>query len=233
MSEAPFDAPAADVILLSSDRVHFRVFRFILVNASPVFAAMFTSPQSHHTAAGVVAEPDLIEVEEPSDVLETLLRLIHPFPEQPSFVSFDEAKPLFIAAHKYGCTRVLPMLTRAAMCHIKAHPLRAYALAVRYHLDDLARTAARQYICVVDTVEEGEEMEDISAREFQRLLAYRRDCARALASLDQTWKPKPRVKNYDNRWMASWGVATSVTHRFIDIGSRRLPSCMRHRGRMR
>ncbi len=136
---------------------------------------MFNLPQAHHTAAGVETEPDLIEVEEPSDVLEILLRLIYPFPEPPSFVSFDEAKPLFISAHKYECTRVLPMLIQAAMHHIEAHPLRAYALAVRYHLDDLARTAVRQYICVVDTVEESEEMEDISARNFQRLLAYRRE----------------------------------------------------------
>lgn len=44
----PFDNPNAEVILRSSDNVHFRVFKGNLALASPVFKDMFTLGASVH-----------------------------------------------------------------------------------------------------------------------------------------------------------------------------------------
>ncbi|KAH9992394.1 hypothetical protein BJV77DRAFT_1109915 [Russula vinacea] len=43
-AQAPFDDAQADVILQSSDQVHFQVFKNILSLASPIFADTFSFP---------------------------------------------------------------------------------------------------------------------------------------------------------------------------------------------
>ena len=44
LAEAPFDDARADLILESSDEVHFRIFQSFLSLASPVFTDMFNIP---------------------------------------------------------------------------------------------------------------------------------------------------------------------------------------------
>ena len=44
LAKAPFDDLQADLILQSSDKVHFRVFKPILSIASPIFKDMFSIP---------------------------------------------------------------------------------------------------------------------------------------------------------------------------------------------
>ena len=45
VADAPFDHSLADVILRSSDKIDFRVFKLFLSLASPVFETMFSLPQ--------------------------------------------------------------------------------------------------------------------------------------------------------------------------------------------
>ncbi|KAI0794269.1 hypothetical protein C8Q74DRAFT_566544 [Fomes fomentarius] len=198
---APFDKPTGDIVLHTSDGVLFRVFRWILEDSSPVFSTIFALPQPHPsmTTTHAFAESDgadseirtaIIAIEEPSHILDVLLRLCYPFPERPSIASFDEAKPLFVAAHKYEMSRIVPVLIEAATLHLKADPLRAYAFAVRLRMDALARAAAREYISTdVTTYPPIEELEDITAGDYQRLLAYRQECVVALSSLNARWVP--------------------------------------------
>lgn len=206
---APFDKPTADVVLHTSDGVLFRVFRWILEDNSPIFSTIFALPQPHQsmTTTHAFTESDgadseirtsIIAIEEPSHILGMLL--CYPFPERPSIASFDEAKPLFIAAHKYEMSRIVPVLIEAAIPHLKADPLRAYAFAVRYRMDALARAAAREYISVdVTTYPPIEELEDITAGDYQRLLAYRQECVAALSSLNARWVPDG-TSEYRWRW---------------------------------
>ncbi|KAI5988235.1 hypothetical protein F5J12DRAFT_786925 [Pisolithus orientalis] len=74
----PFDDPNAEVILRSSDNVHFRVFKGSLALASPVFKDMFTLGASVH---------------ETGTVLDMLLRLIYPL-TTPELDSVDDIKTL-------------------------------------------------------------------------------------------------------------------------------------------
>ena len=81
----PFNKPAANVILRSSDRVDFYVQRVILTEASPVFEDMFTfeavqpdpadqGPDAQQYRDGI----PIVKVTESSEVLDALLRFCYP-----------------------------------------------------------------------------------------------------------------------------------------------------------
>lgn len=86
----PFDRLDREVILVSSDNIHFGCHRTILSIVSPFFSDMFSLPQAPH--AGVPAGNDsaygqqevggipVIPVTESSKTLDTLLRFIYPVP---------------------------------------------------------------------------------------------------------------------------------------------------------
>jgi hypothetical protein len=75
LADAPFDRPRADLVLRSSDDVHFRVLKGILSIASTVFADMFSipSPPSEHQD-----EIQVVPVSEDSTALDLALRHIYP-----------------------------------------------------------------------------------------------------------------------------------------------------------
>jgi BTB/POZ domain len=76
LAEAPFDDPQADLILRSSDEVHFRVLKGTLSIASPIFADMFGVPsppsKKHYD------EIQVVSVSEDSTALDVILRHIYP-----------------------------------------------------------------------------------------------------------------------------------------------------------
>ena len=72
----PFDDTDADIILRSSDRVDFMVYKVILSKASPVFKTLFSLPQPPmDTPQGSLPITDLAEN---SKVLAALLSVIYP-----------------------------------------------------------------------------------------------------------------------------------------------------------
>src|SRR5258708_16503063 len=81
VAEAPFDDARADLILQSSDKVQFRVFKTIFYLASPIFADMFSIPsppsEKHHDEAQVVP------LSEHSTALDIALRHIYPVRRTP------------------------------------------------------------------------------------------------------------------------------------------------------
>ncbi len=183
---APFDRSAADVILRSSDGVEFHVFKWILEDASPIFADMCKLPPT-----GEIYAVDLTET---SDTLQRLLELYYPFPPQPQFVSFEDSKIVLVAANKYQLSRVASALALATLPHILDKPLRAYAFAVRYNMTELIRLLAREFLRVQDTTVYSEELEDITAGAYQRLLIYRKACAASIEELmADKWFPGDTV----------------------------------------
>ncbi|KAI5123489.1 hypothetical protein M0805_008858 [Coniferiporia weirii] len=93
MTKYPFDDipfPTEVAILRSSDGVDFKVYKNILVLASPFFRDMFSLPQSTENVSstssevdaksGTLLDPPVIDVAESSDTLDALLRLLYPLP---------------------------------------------------------------------------------------------------------------------------------------------------------
>ncbi|KAI0630811.1 hypothetical protein C8Q77DRAFT_228751 [Trametes polyzona] len=128
----PFDKPFADLLIRSSDGVDFLVFKWILADASPVFAGMFELAQPSkwepgyavrssedstvvHTTAS--SSPPVIDVEEDSKTLQTLLTRCYPLSTVPHFACFADAKTFIVAAHtqvpdRLYLTRRLTLPTR-------------------------------------------------------------------------------------------------------------------------
>ncbi|KAI0730829.1 hypothetical protein C8Q76DRAFT_340024 [Earliella scabrosa] len=195
-AHAPFDKPEADVVLQTSDGVDLRVFRWILKDCLPIFADMFTLPPPPSTDTRRMDQqgdgflpasnddaPAIIKVSEDSATLETLLRMYYPLPPVLTFANFDSAKPVLIASDKYRLEGAMPQIINALLPHIRANPLRAYAFAVHCNMHDLVRVAARAFLAVLDTAVYSEELEDIPAGAYQRLMAYRKACWEAVDAL--------------------------------------------------
>ncbi|KAI5996756.1 hypothetical protein EDC04DRAFT_2514574, partial [Pisolithus marmoratus] len=179
-ASAPFDRVDADVILLTSDRVEFWVFKVILSLSSSVFESMFWANDSKSYSG---TSRSTFQVPESSITLETLLRLIYPT-TPPTLQSYDDAKAFLEAIVKYKVTDVI--LTRAKQLvvakYLEKHFMSLYALSCRYRWKDLALTAAKESLrldIVHDTIPYAEEMEEMTAASYHRLLLYHRACGTA------------------------------------------------------
>lgn len=192
-ARAPFDRVDADVILLSSDNVEFWVFKVILSLSSPIFENMFWlgSSQKSHSETSLPT----FEVSESSTTLDTLLRLIYPT-TTPALRSYNDAKDFLRAVAKYNISDdALPRAKELiAAQYLEEHFLSIYALSCRYGWKDLAQRAAMESLRldVLDrTVPYVEEMEDMTAATYRRLLLYHRACAAAAhdADTNERWFP--------------------------------------------
>ncbi|KAI5995571.1 hypothetical protein EDD15DRAFT_607101 [Pisolithus albus] len=199
-AKAPFDRVDADVILLSSDNVEFWVFKSILLLVSPVFESMFGANGSRTSRSDTFAPT--FQVSESSTTLDTLLRLIYPT-TTPTSQSYDDAKAFLEAIAKYEVTDLI--LKRAkhmvSAKYMEKHFMSLYALSGRFRWKDLALAAARESLrldILHDTVPYVQEMEEITAASYHRLLLYHRACGTAAHEADsnQDWFPSWYKKSW-------------------------------------
>jgi hypothetical protein len=139
------DMPNADIILQSSDLVHFRVHKSALVTSSPFFADMFSLPQPPNDAA-----PDglpVVYLSEDAEVLNSLISMLYPVsPKIPS--SSDDILALLAAAAKYDMDAVQSSIRveigrRELLSSTGAGVYRVYAVARSKGLIPEAEAAAR------------------------------------------------------------------------------------------
>lgn len=170
---APFDNPDGDIILRSANGVDFHVFKLILSLMSPVFKDMFTLPQN------CVSSVPVITVTESSTTLESLLLLCYPA-ATPTFDSLDNAKAAIEAAKKYDMQAVLSRAGDLAMSlFLPTHFLDLYALSCRFGWQHHAQTAATRSLEIKNLGRpstEFENMHDITALDYHRLLIYHHAC---------------------------------------------------------
>ncbi|KAL4062392.1 hypothetical protein V8B97DRAFT_1996638 [Scleroderma yunnanense] len=172
----PFDDANADLILRSSDRVDFRVFKCILWLTSPIFKDMFTigAPTLQQSS-----NPPVVTLSESSTTLEVLFRLIYPGVTQanPVFDTFNDAKEFLAAIAKYDMIATVREQALQLVNHqfLAERPVSIYAVAWR----DLAQMAARETLKIRELGRpQGyvEELETMNAGAFYRLLSYHHSC---------------------------------------------------------
>ncbi|KIK42173.1 hypothetical protein CY34DRAFT_805233 [Suillus luteus UH-Slu-Lm8-n1] len=170
---APFDNPDGDIILRSANGVDFHVFKLILSLMSPVFKDMFTLPQN------CVSSVPVIPLTESSTTLESLLLLCYPA-ATPTFDSLDNAKAVMEAAKKYDMQAVLNRAGDLVMSQfLPTHFLDMYALSCRFGWRHHAQTAATRSLEIKNLGRpstEFENMHDITALDYHRLLIYHHAC---------------------------------------------------------
>lgn len=169
----PFCSPSADVGLRSSDNVDFHVHKALLALASPIFADLFSVPQPPVPCAEdlhPLLNIPLIRLTEDSTTLDALLRLLYPVPD-PALRDASQIASVREAAVKYEMGEAMMLMERALREEVEREPLRAYAVACRTGLEDVARAAAAA--CASAEFVYIPEMDDISAGALYRLLQFR------------------------------------------------------------
>ncbi|KAF4602898.1 hypothetical protein EYR38_003302 [Pleurotus pulmonarius] len=214
----PFDSSLADVILRSADGVHFHVVKAILRLASPIFNDMFTLPQRNPDPDDVeLSNPDpskathestfqspqipIVDMAETSFVLDRLLRYCYPTvcPRVTDLQAYCET---FAVARKFEMEFACQMLTRDFSGldeAISDGPMKAYTLACKYRLGDVASLAAKEALrkSLDDLLAEDVVIDDMSTQEYDAILQYHRKCRIMCGDL---------VSQDDFRWLQNGGA---------------------------
>ena len=186
-AQAPFDNPAGDIILRSSDGVHFRVRSAILAEASPVFNDMLAFPQPPEVAQDCTDTTDgsssavpsaldgkpVVQLSEESEALDPLLRLCYPT-KDPELTGLREIRLVLGAALKYDMEEAASLMKEALCAHIETQPLRTWASACLLRLEDEARVAATALLGKDLPPDVPPELNEVSAGDYYRLETFRR-----------------------------------------------------------
>ncbi|KAI0360277.1 hypothetical protein OH77DRAFT_1585914 [Trametes cingulata] len=180
----PFNADDADLVIRTQANTSFRVHRALLALASPTeLAPMINRAEAAlAAAAGLDPDPFILLLPESDFVIETLLRFIYPVPD-PVLHDLDDVAAVYHAAQTYAVPCALQALQHAlaAPRFLDAEPVRVYALAHRFRLDDLARTATRAALRLPAEWPAYEEFDAMPAQHYHALLTAHRRAARLAA----------------------------------------------------
>lgn len=183
-----FDSPDADVIFLTTDGdrlTEFYVHKCILAAASPFFYDMFSLPQSDNDTCSKSTKLPVIPVSDTARDVDTVLRCIYPLPP-PIIDSLDELSTVLGVALKYDVEIATNTLRRLLVAphHLKASPVRVYAIACRYELDEEAQLAAQHTLGInILDAPPCAELRYIPASAYHALLSLHRRRARAALDL--------------------------------------------------
>lgn len=190
-----FSDEDADVIIRSSDDVHFKMYKVVLSKASPFFKDMFSLPQSPHVvddrASDFIDGVPVVDLTEKSRTLDFLFSFSYPCPN-PELKSLDDVHVVLEAANKYQMEDVI-LYARRSWNELSAlDPLRAFAIACNRHWEEEAHAAAllslREPVWPLEPPM-APEFRHISADTAIRLMSYQRRCGMAAknAALDIQW----------------------------------------------
>ncbi|TBU22306.1 hypothetical protein BD309DRAFT_623331 [Dichomitus squalens] len=163
--------------------VDFHIHRCVLSAGSPFFEAMLSLPQPPNT--GNEALP-VVPFTESAAVLEILLAYIYPTPD-PIVNTLDELAPALDAARKYDLAVAIDGLRRRLVdpVFLKMYPLRVYAIASRFELDEEAAVAAKATLSTgLHGLPLHEDLKSMTAYAYHRLfLLHERHARDAIALL--------------------------------------------------
>ncbi|KAH9940281.1 hypothetical protein B0H21DRAFT_754928 [Amylocystis lapponica] len=183
---APFNNHAADAIIHSSDNFSFYVRRAIISEASPVFEAMFSLPQSPASDTSGDLSVPIIPVMEDVQTLEKLFRICYPVVD-PVLETLQEVSAVLAAALKYKIDVAIHLCTRALLSPmlIQSDHVGAYAVAVQLKLQEEARAIALhalRYPLSLTGVPSWA-LKHIPAHAYHALLQYRLTCSNHVQEL--------------------------------------------------
>ncbi|KAM5536670.1 hypothetical protein V8D89_009765 [Ganoderma adspersum] len=172
----PFNEPTADIVICSSDDVLFRLHRIILTLASDFFKDMLSLPQpGYHSPAtsgnSRVNGLPVIDVTEPSAVLDRLFRLCYPV-DDPPLGTIHELRSTLEAALKYQMSEAVKIVKTRLLSLADREPLSVYAVACHFELEAEAEAAAKQVLIQTAQGKYFPELEEISIGAYHRLLSY-------------------------------------------------------------
>lgn len=188
----PFVYSDADVVFRSSDGMNFKAPRIVLSLASASFQDMFRLPQSTPSTsrpAGLSIDSSLrcpspyrsdsvdadglpiVQCTETGTVLDNLFRLSYPI-RDPTFSGIGDICATLEADMKLDMPQATYILRRELNSCIPTTPLRVYAIACLLEIQEDAQSAAAEVLKKNARDTYVDEMEEITAGAYQRLLNY-------------------------------------------------------------
>jgi len=137
-----FNVPNGDIILRAQGPParDFRVHKLLLTLASPFFVDMFSLPQpARSDGEGELA---VVDVTDPPQALDLVLRLIYPSFLPPNIDNLDLLVEGLVVADKYNIESARASLRMQLTKFINDAPLRVYAIASRFGFDEEAEAAS-------------------------------------------------------------------------------------------
>jgi len=201
MSSTLFTTDDGDVILRAgqgSGSTHdFRVHKYILSLASPIFRNKFALQSPNHTGQSVIP---VVEVPGSPKALDVLLRFIYPVVECPE-ADLPTLADLFSIADQYNFASIWPFLMKSLKGFLPGDPFAVYTIACRHLLFEEAVEAARvstplSYL----NRDYKEESQDISETDISRFIHFvhsREDAGRAIIQDVDRWSPLSRISPSD------------------------------------
>lgn len=185
-----FNSPTADLVLSSSDSCHFRVHRAILSEASPIFYAALSTLSVHKPTD----PPPVQDLTEDGETILILLQYVYPIPN-PQVSSLTSLRLALIAAQRYEITSAIEGL-RAGLVSpkfLETDPLGVYAIACELGLQEDAKIASRATLAfdILSTPLETPCLENLSAKDFLKLVRLHQSRAEAAISVLESMAPMP------------------------------------------
>ncbi|KAF8150085.1 hypothetical protein B0H34DRAFT_802194 [Crassisporium funariophilum] len=188
---SPFDDPKADLILRSSDGVHYYTYKVLLSLVSPIFDDMFTisggSPQD------IYDNRPLVVVDDNSRSLLLLLLWCDPRCMSSS-TSLQDLQILLEMADKYSMDSIIRQIRDilfSSTSITQSEPLKVYAIAIRFRMEELAKKAATETLPLENLhgYEIIPELKHITGTALANLLKYHFACRRSKTHLatDLSW----------------------------------------------
>lgn len=213
----PFNSVHADMILRSSDFIEFRVHKSILTVCSPHWESVIQSFGENSDGVPKTATlrdrqgRPIMNVGEDSNTLDLLLRLVYPI-DFPPIDSVWDAFTLLEAARKCGMVHAIKASKKAITQYAETNPLRVYVLAAKRGWDIEMRAAA--FASLAHPIQETyvQELEDLHAGVYFRLLAYHRLSAKAASArvVDLSWMSEIAV---NTGWQPCWATCSNTACR--------------------
>ncbi|KAF9508670.1 hypothetical protein BS47DRAFT_1415667 [Hydnum rufescens UP504] len=159
-------------VILRAGNTDFKVHIWLLRLSSPFFESMFSLPQPNPGKS----EIPVIPMDEDAASLDFVLRSIYPV-KRSQITSIEQAQKLFAIAEKLDVQCVLEPL-RVSLTQLLAAepiPLRSWAIATRYGLEEAQRAAAERFNPAVIGQPPPQELAHVSALQYLQLLEAYRD----------------------------------------------------------
>lgn len=173
----PFNNPAADTVIRSSDGVNYRVRSGIVAEASPIFSDMFELPLPDNSgnleSADFMDGKPVVAVQEDSVTLDRLLRLCYPVAD-PVLPEPQDVHRVLAAALKYDMDEAVALMKKALLGFVDKQPLAVWAIACELRLEDEAKVAARALVGADIPADAPPELQNVTAGAYYRLVKFHR-----------------------------------------------------------
>lgn len=224
-ARAPFNNTRADIVLRSSDNVYFRVFRCMLVFASPFFESMFDLPQPlKHSDDETFDGLDVIQVSENGKTLDILLRFCYPAAiKDPILDDVNVVEEVLEAAIKYGMEEVEERMRKAMVAPplLETNPLGLLAIACRHGYETEARIAARYSLHHPAPTHETSAVSCLPENVIQGLVEYRLKCSHAARMLcdNLNWLKQSQTHSFYEWWTNCCPCDSKADVRYLTHGT--------------